>query len=151
MNSITQTELQALFDIIGTPHWADVEAIKSPAWRKYLQRLPGKAPTLYRCLCPYTLQWDAVSAVQYSPQQPGGPYGIPYGISSILLCGFAYLSLQFSASCYTEAYTVYSTAELVQAPQHLSKTMANLDYLVTYFSMVTFDCWGSTGCQQTNA
>ena len=48
-NSTTQTELQALFDIIGTPHWADVEALQSPAWRKYLQRLPGKAPTLYRC------------------------------------------------------------------------------------------------------
>lgn len=47
-NSTTQTELQALFDIIGTPHWADVEALQSPAWRKYLQRLPGKAPTLYR-------------------------------------------------------------------------------------------------------
>ncbi len=48
-NSTTQTELQALFDIIGTPHWTDVEALQSPAWRKYLQRLPGKAPTLYRC------------------------------------------------------------------------------------------------------
>lgn len=49
-NSTTQTELQALFDIIGTPHWADVEALQSPAWKKYLQRLPGKAPTLYRHL-----------------------------------------------------------------------------------------------------
>ena len=48
LNSTAQTELQALFDIIGTPHWADVEALQSPAWRKYLQRLPGKAPTLYR-------------------------------------------------------------------------------------------------------
>ncbi|KAA6421958.1 MAG: MAPK-related kinase [Trebouxia sp. A1-2] len=49
-NSTTQTELQALFDIIGTPHWADVEALQLPAWKKYLQRLPGKAPTLYRHL-----------------------------------------------------------------------------------------------------
>ena len=48
VNDTTQTELQALFDIIGTPHWADVEALQSPAWKKYLQRLPGKAPTLYR-------------------------------------------------------------------------------------------------------
>ena len=56
LNSTTQTELQALFDIIGTPHWADVEALQSPAWRKYLQRLPGKAPTLYRCFCASTMQ-----------------------------------------------------------------------------------------------
>lgn len=49
VNNTTQTELQALFDIIGTPHWADVEAISSGPWKKYLQRLPGKAPTLFRC------------------------------------------------------------------------------------------------------
>lgn len=62
LNSTTQTELQALFDIIGTPHWADVEALQSPAWRKYLQRLPGKAPTLYRYFWAYTafsgLDWS---------------------------------------------------------------------------------------------
>ncbi|KAL3143658.1 hypothetical protein ABBQ38_002453 [Trebouxia sp. C0009 RCD-2024] len=50
VNNTTQTELQALFDIIGTPHWADVEAISSRPWKKYLQRLPGKAPTLFRHL-----------------------------------------------------------------------------------------------------
>ena len=68
LNSTAQTELQALFDIIGTPHWADVEALHSPAWRKYLQRLPGKAPTLYRCFCLYcVVGWS--SAVQCSAVQ----------------------------------------------------------------------------------
>ena len=62
LSSTTQTELQALFDIIGTPHWADVEALQSPAWRKYLQRLPGRAPTLYRCCCACTVQ--LIGAVQ---------------------------------------------------------------------------------------
>ena len=50
-SSITRKELQALFDVIGTPHWSDVEAVQSPAWRKYLQRLPGQAPSLYRQAC----------------------------------------------------------------------------------------------------
>lgn len=61
INNTTQTELQALFDIIGTPHWADVEALQSPAWKKYLQRLPGKAPTLFRYL--YPLSKPSVSSV----------------------------------------------------------------------------------------
>jgi hypothetical protein len=34
---ITHSELQALFDVIGTPSWADAEAVTTPAWRHYLQ------------------------------------------------------------------------------------------------------------------
>ena len=67
VNSTTQIELQALFDIIGTPHWADVEALQSPAWKKYLQRLPGKAPTLYRYACGCTVQLS--QAAQRSAEQ----------------------------------------------------------------------------------
>jgi hypothetical protein len=40
----------ALFDVIGTPAWADVERVLSPAWRHYLRGLPGRAPTVYRRL-----------------------------------------------------------------------------------------------------
>ncbi len=42
VHSTTRVELQALFDVIGTPAWADVRSIQSPLWRSYLQRLPGK-------------------------------------------------------------------------------------------------------------
>lgn len=73
LNSTTQTELQALFDIIGTPHWADVEALQSPAWRKYLQRLPGKAPTLYRYIWACTAisgldrsSWDLWADIEWA-------------------------------------------------------------------------------------
>ncbi|RMZ56226.1 hypothetical protein APUTEX25_002416 [Auxenochlorella protothecoides] len=45
---VTRRELQALFDVIGTPSWADVDKVQSPAWRRYLANLPGKAPSLYR-------------------------------------------------------------------------------------------------------
>jgi hypothetical protein len=34
---ITHSELQALFDVIGTPSWADAQAVTTPAWRHYLQ------------------------------------------------------------------------------------------------------------------
>ena len=49
-NATTRKELAALFAVIGTPSWADVDAVRSASWRAYLQRLPGKAPTLYRRL-----------------------------------------------------------------------------------------------------
>eukprot|EP00887_Chlorella_sp_A99_P000345 scaffold13.g345.t1 len=44
----TRRELQALFDVIGTPTWADVAEVQEHSWRQYLHRLPGKAPNLYR-------------------------------------------------------------------------------------------------------
>lgn len=46
--SVTRRELQALFDVIGTPPWADLEGVQSAAWRQYLARLPGRAPSLFR-------------------------------------------------------------------------------------------------------
>ena len=49
-NATTRKELGALFAVIGTPSWADVDDVRSASWRSYLQRLPGKAPTLYRRL-----------------------------------------------------------------------------------------------------
>jgi hypothetical protein len=49
-NGVTRRELQALFDVIGTPTWADVDGVASGTWRAYLQRLPGRAPTLHRRL-----------------------------------------------------------------------------------------------------
>ena len=49
-NSVTRKELGALFDVIGTPSWADVECVQAESWRKYLQKLPGRAPTLFRRL-----------------------------------------------------------------------------------------------------
>lgn len=49
-NSVTRKELGALFDVTGTPSWRDVEGVQSPTWRNYLQRLPGRAPTLFRRL-----------------------------------------------------------------------------------------------------
>lgn len=36
----TREELEALFEMIGTPTWACVEAVKSDAWRNYLRNLP---------------------------------------------------------------------------------------------------------------
>lgn len=49
-NSVTRKELGALFDVIGTPSWADVGSVQSPTWRTYLQKLPIRAPTLFRRL-----------------------------------------------------------------------------------------------------
>ena len=49
-NSVTRKELGALFDVTGTPSWRDVEGVQSATWRNYLQRLPGRAPTLCRRL-----------------------------------------------------------------------------------------------------
>ena len=36
-NRVTHSELAALFDVIGTPTWADAEKVATPAWRHYLQ------------------------------------------------------------------------------------------------------------------
>mmetsp|Transcript_20906 Transcript_20906/g.62924 ORF Transcript_20906/g.62924 Transcript_20906/m.62924 type:complete len:762 (-) Transcript_20906:527-2812(-) len=47
---VTRQELKALFDVIGTPSWVDAENVPTPAWRNYLQNLPGRAPKLYRRL-----------------------------------------------------------------------------------------------------
>ncbi|CAG9462421.1 unnamed protein product [Pedinophyceae sp. YPF-701] len=47
-DSTTRRELNALFDVIGTPAWACIENISDENWRRYLHRLPGRAPTLYR-------------------------------------------------------------------------------------------------------
>lgn len=41
-------ELQAIFDVIGTPEWACIDAVDNPAWRHYLARLPAQAPHLMR-------------------------------------------------------------------------------------------------------
>lgn len=51
-NPVTRRELQALFDVIGTPAWACIDNVASPHWRSYLMRLPGKAPKLFRCVRP---------------------------------------------------------------------------------------------------
>lgn len=47
-NPTTRQELHALFDVIGTPAWACIGGVQSPAWRSYLLKVRGKAPTLYR-------------------------------------------------------------------------------------------------------
>lgn len=44
----TRRELAALFDVIGTPSWRDAASVEMPEWRKYLGKMPGKAPSLYR-------------------------------------------------------------------------------------------------------
>lgn len=49
-NSITRSELHALFKVIGTPSWAEAEHVSTPAWRAYLKDLPGQAPRLHRRL-----------------------------------------------------------------------------------------------------
>ena len=41
-------ELQAIFDIIGTPEWACIDAVESAQWRHYLARMPAQAPHLTR-------------------------------------------------------------------------------------------------------
>jgi len=34
--------MNALFAVIGTPSWACIEAVQSPAWRNYLKKVPGR-------------------------------------------------------------------------------------------------------------
>ena len=47
-NSMTRSELDALFQVIGTPAWACIESVDSQSWRRYLRNLPLKAGTLHR-------------------------------------------------------------------------------------------------------
>lgn len=44
-NSITRSELAALFAVIGTPSWRCIESVANPAWRRYLRKVTG------RCVC----------------------------------------------------------------------------------------------------
>ena len=41
-----RSQLDTLFNVIGTPGWAEIERIKSPHWREYLRSLPGRAGSL---------------------------------------------------------------------------------------------------------
>ena len=41
-------ELQAIFEVIGTPEWTCVENVENKRWRRYLARLPAKAPAFMR-------------------------------------------------------------------------------------------------------
>ncbi|WIA12477.1 hypothetical protein OEZ85_012512 [Tetradesmus obliquus] len=47
-NSVTRTELSALFAVIGTPSWRCIEGVDNPAWRRYLRKMPPRAPSLFR-------------------------------------------------------------------------------------------------------
>ncbi|KAI8472325.1 MAG: kinase-like domain-containing protein [Monoraphidium minutum] len=47
-NTTTRLELKALFQVIGTPSWKCIEDVPSEAWRNYLRKIPGRAPSLYR-------------------------------------------------------------------------------------------------------
>mmetsp|Transcript_6071 Transcript_6071/g.22229 ORF Transcript_6071/g.22229 Transcript_6071/m.22229 type:complete len:592 (+) Transcript_6071:591-2366(+) len=44
--SARQKELDAIFDVIGTPSWKCLGSIKSPHWREYLHKLPGRPGSL---------------------------------------------------------------------------------------------------------
>ena len=44
----TKKELDALFKVIGTPSWRDIERVGMVEWRTYLGTLPGRAPTVMR-------------------------------------------------------------------------------------------------------
>lgn len=41
-NSVTRTELSALFAVIGTPSWRCIEGVDNPAWRRYLRKMPPR-------------------------------------------------------------------------------------------------------------
>lgn len=43
-------ELDALFDVVGTPSWADIDAVPSAAWRSHLRSLHCRAQRLTRRL-----------------------------------------------------------------------------------------------------
>lgn len=47
-NPITRQELEALFDVIGTPAWPCIQAVHSNSWRRYLYKIPARAPKLFR-------------------------------------------------------------------------------------------------------
>jgi serine/threonine protein kinase len=44
----TKKELDALFKVIGTPSWKDIDGVEMVEWRRYLEKLPGRAPTVMR-------------------------------------------------------------------------------------------------------
>ena len=44
----TKKELDALFKVIGTPSWRDIDQVEMIEWRTYLETLPARAPTLMR-------------------------------------------------------------------------------------------------------
>jgi serine/threonine protein kinase len=44
----TKKELDALFKVIGTPSWRDIERVGMVEWRTYLAMLPARAPTVMR-------------------------------------------------------------------------------------------------------
>jgi mitogen-activated protein kinase 1/3 len=41
-NAAIHHELETLFNVVGTPAWACIEAVPSDAWKAYLRQLPGK-------------------------------------------------------------------------------------------------------------
>ena len=41
-------ELQAIFDVIGTPEWACIDDVENEQWRHYLAHMPAQAPHLMR-------------------------------------------------------------------------------------------------------
>ena len=47
----TRQELRALFDVIGTPTWADIEDVQSTPWRRYLEarHLPSRQAQAHGC------------------------------------------------------------------------------------------------------
>lgn len=47
-SSLTHREIQAVFDVIGTPPWSSIEKIESPNWRHYLSRAPLRSAALHR-------------------------------------------------------------------------------------------------------
>jgi hypothetical protein len=41
-------ELEAIFEVIGSPEWSCIEAVESEAWRHFLWQVPATAPHLHR-------------------------------------------------------------------------------------------------------
>lgn len=41
-------ELEAIFEVIGSPEWSCIEAVESEAWRRFLWQVPATAPHLHR-------------------------------------------------------------------------------------------------------
>lgn len=41
-------ELEAIFEVIGSPEWSCIEAVESEAWRRFLWQVPNTAPHLHR-------------------------------------------------------------------------------------------------------
>ena len=38
----THHELEIIFEVIGTPPWASIEAVPMAAWRRYLRGVPAR-------------------------------------------------------------------------------------------------------------